>query len=376
MGLHLRTGVAAGVAPWAAWRPSAPYTLGVEEEVMLLDPATLELAQRGDEVLPRLGDGLAGRVSAETHQGAIELATAPHRTVGGAVAELRELRELLAARLHALGIAVAAAGTHPTADRRDTVVSPASRYQLIHRTMRDLARREPTFALHVHVGVPDAAAAMRLLNRLRAHLPLLLALSASSPFWQGRATGIASSRTVIFQAFPRTGIPRRFDDYDDWAGTVDGLLRAEAIPEPTFLWWDVRPQPRFGTVEVRVMDSQPRLRDAASLVALVQAVARLELEEGYASEALVAAQEVLEENRFLAARDGAAAELIDPVGGRRLPVRRLVAELVAAARPHAEALGCAEELEGAARLDAATWQAQVGARDGLPAVVRELTRRF
>ena len=147
--------------------------------------------------------------------------------------------------------------------------------------MRELARREPTFALHVHVGVADPEDAVRLANRLRAHLPLLLALSANSPFWQGRDTGLASARTPLFQAFPRVGIPRAFDDYADYVEAVDLLIRCGAFPEPTFLWWDVRLQPRFGTVEVRIMDAQTTVEDTAALVALVQSIARLEVEEGF-----------------------------------------------------------------------------------------------
>src|SRR4029079_16243157 len=162
----------------------------------------------------------------------------------------------------------------------------------IQRTMADLARREPTFALHVHIGVPDPDRAIRLLNRLRAHLPMLLALSANSPFWQGRATGLASTRTSVFGAFPRTGIPRRFDSYADWVETVDTLLRSGAFPEPTFLWWDVRPQPALGTVEVRVMDAQTDLDATAGLVALVQSLAPLEIERGPAPGELLAAHSV------------------------------------------------------------------------------------
>ena len=132
--------------------------------------------------------------------------------------------------------------------------------------------------------------AIRLVNRLRAHLPLLLALSASSPLLRGRSTGLASNRTILFQGFPRTGIPRRFESYADWVETVGLLLRSGAIPEPTFLWWDIRPQPRLGTVEIRIMDAQPRLAATAALTALVQALARLELEQGFAAPALVHAE--------------------------------------------------------------------------------------
>ena len=200
----------------AAWQPSPPYTVGLEEEVMLLDPETWALAQRADRLLAVLGDDLAGSCSAETHAAALELTTSPHATVGGAVAELGRLRAQLARDAQAIGLATAAAGMHPGEMAEDPQVSPAGRYQLVHRTMRGIARREPTFALHVHVGVADPESAIRLLNRLRAHLPLLLALSASSPLWRGQATGLASNRTILFQAFPRTGLPRRFEGYADW----------------------------------------------------------------------------------------------------------------------------------------------------------------
>ena len=154
----------------------------------------------------------------------------------------------------------ASAGTHPFAVWQEIVVSAGERYQFVYGSMRELARREPTFGLHVHVGVPDPEAAIHAANRLRTHIPLLLALSVNSPFWQGRDTGLASARTPLFQAFPRVGIPRAFADYADYVEAVDVLIRCDAVPEPTFLWWDVRPQPRFGTVEVRIMDAQTTAR--------------------------------------------------------------------------------------------------------------------
>jgi carboxylate-amine ligase len=366
---------------WAVWQASAPYTVGLEEELMLLDPDDFALAQRSDDVLPRLPAELAAHVSAETHQAAIELATRPHATVGEAIAELRELRAWLAAELDGLGLTVAGAGTHPFAQWTETRVSPASRYQVILRTMADLARREPTFALHVHVGVGDPERAVRLLNRLRTHLPVLLALSANSPFWQGRATGLASTRTPVFGMFPRTGIPRRFSSYGDWVETVDALLRCGAFPEPTFLWWDIRPQPKLGTVEIRVMDAQSRMEATAALVALVQAVARLELEEGFAPTVLVGADEVLAENRFLAARDGIEAELLDAAAGRAGPARDALATLLDAARPHADALGCRDELELVWRLAAEPGfgrQLDIAAGEGgsLPRMLAQLARGF
>ncbi len=346
---------------------------------MLLDPNGWALTQRADEVLSQADETLAGRCAAETHEAALELRTGAHRTVREAAAEMRELRGLLARDLARMGLAAASAGTYPGPMTEPTKVSPSSRYQVIHRTMRGLARREPTFALHVHVGVPDAAGAITLVNRLRAHLPLLLALSASSPFLRGQTTGLASNRTILFQGFPRTGIPRRFDTYGDWVETVDLLLRAGAIPEPTFLWWDIRPQPRLGTVEIRIMDAQPRLAATAALTALVQALARLELEQGFASPALIDAPEVLAENRFIAARDATGAELIDPCRETLVPVARLLDDVLVAARPHAEALDALEELEDVRALVLAPEQQRqekLMAVAGLPTLASDLAARF
>ena len=165
----------------------------------------------------------------------------PHATATAVAHQAAELRRALADELQRHGLAAAAAGTH-SATWQETEVSTGARYQEVHRTMRELARREPTFALHVHVGVRDADEAIVLLNRMRRHLPVLLALSANSPYWQGRDTGMASIRTPLFGMFPRVGIPRHFDGYADYVRTVDAMIRAGAFPEPTFLWWDIRPQ--------------------------------------------------------------------------------------------------------------------------------------
>jgi carboxylate-amine ligase len=330
---------------WARW-PDAPgdYTLGVEEEVMLLHPSSWALAGAIDVLLPRLPEDLRGKVVSETHSAAVELNTGVHATVAGAIGELGALRGKLAAALDELHLRAGCSGTHPFAVWHDMAISSGDRHQEVQGSMRALARREPTFALHVHVGVPHPVAAMAAANQLRAHLPLLLALSANSPYWQGRDTGLASARTPLFQAFPRVGIPRAFVSYADYVETVDLLVRTQAFPDHTFLWWDVRLQPRLGTLEIRIMDAQSRLDHTAALVALVQSLVRLEITEGFASASYLRAQEVLDENRFLAARDGAGAALVDPDQERRVPVAEILEELLPACRPHAEALGCADEL--------------------------------
>ena len=155
---------------------------------------------------------------------------------------------------------------------------------------------------------------------MRVHLPLLLALSANSPFWQGRDSGIASIRTPIFGTFPRSGIPRRFDDYAQYTEALDTLIACGAFPDPGFVWWDLRLQPTLGTVEMRVMDTQPETWRAGALIALTQSLTRLEALEETAQASLVEAPELLEENRFRAARDGAGAELLDPERRQAVPL--------------------------------------------------------
>jgi len=366
---------------WAEWNDesaSAPWTVGVEEEVMLVSPTTWLPVSRCEDVLAALPEELASCARAETHGSAIELATAPHATVCAATAQLAELRRGLAHTVDELGLRVAVSGTHPTARWEDIEVSPGARYQFVHASMRELARREPTFGLHVHVAVPEAEAALRALNALRLHMPVLLALSGNSPFWQGRDSGLASARTPAFQAFPRTGTARRFRDYADYVEAIDVLVRCDAIPEPTFLWWDARLQPAFGTVEVRVMDAQTRVRDTGALAALVQSLVRLEAERSEGRRSAAEADEVVSENRFIAARDGMRASLIDPPA--RVRMRARLDALVHACEPVARALGCANELAHVAALaDApgAERQRSIAERaGGLGGVVEALSLEF
>ncbi len=332
---------------WSTWgggqHPN--WTVGIEEEVMLLNTQDLTLAQSIDYVLRTVSPALAERLTAETHGSAVELATGINSKVSEAIDDLDSVRVDLKRALEPLALKVACSGTHPQAVWYQTVISSGERYQGLYGSMRELARREPTFALHVHVGVGDQEDAMRLFNRMRAHVPLLLALSANSPYWQGRDTGLASARTPLFQAFPRVGIPLKMNDYADYVETVDLMIRAGCFPEPTYLWWDVRPQPRFGTIEIRVMDAQIDSESTAALVALVQSIAKLEVEEGWVSERQIGVQEALSENRFLGARDGFDAELIDADTSTRIPISKLLPKLIDAARPHAQELGCESEID-------------------------------
>ena len=298
---------------WSDWRPGAPaYTLGVEEELMVLGGQRLQLEPAGPRVAEALPPHLRAVVSVETHASALEVHTSIQERVGDAAAELAGLRAELAGELEALGLRAASAGTHPLSLGLDTTVSPQDRYQEIHRALGALARREPTFALHVHVGLPTPEAALRAYDSLRVAVPLLIGLSANSPFWRGSDSGLASARTFVFGAFPRTGLPRAFATYEQYVAALDALIGAGAIRDHTFVWWDLRLQPHLGTIEIRAMDAQVEVWETAALTALVQCLVRAAAEE---SPEEAPPPEVLDENRFIAARHGIQARLIDD--GRR-----------------------------------------------------------
>ena len=338
---------------WARWpepHELGEYTIGIEEEVMLLTSGNFALANRINAVMPRLPVEVVSQVTPETHGSAVELRTGVHKKVDEAVQEIQILRRALSGTLAGLGLRGAVSGTHPFAVWEEISISAGERYQFVHGSMRELARREPTFALHLHVGIGDPETAIETYNRIRVHLPLLLALSANSPFWQGRDTGLASARTPLVQAFPRVGIPRPFHSYEQYVEEVNLLIKTEAIPDATFLWWDVRPQASLGTIEIRVMDAQTRTEDTAALVALTRCLVKMEAEDSKITTREIDASEVIGENRFLAARDGSQAELISVPREIRVPVSEMVAGLVAELMPHAQELGCAHELEHAINL--------------------------
>jgi carboxylate-amine ligase len=365
---------------WVRWSGAAavsPWTVGVEEEVMLLDPLTWSVANRIDEALEALPASVALHASAETHACVIELRTDPHPTVGEAAAELSQLRTSLDAALReTLGLRAAVAGTHPLVTSEQVAVSSGGRYRQVSSSMRALTNREPTMAQHVHVAVPDPETAVRVLDGLRSDLPLLLALSGNSPYWRGEDSGFASIRTPIFSMFPRVGIPRRFGSYTEYVGAVEPLVGSEAIPEPGFLWWDVRLRPQLGTVEVRIMDAQTRVADAAALAAVVHCVACLRATGERPTDP---GPEVLAENRFLAARDGMRAQIIDSRTLRKRSIRGALTELLGHCESIAPRLGCVDELAAASALAAdpgAARQRRLATLDGVAALPAWLESEF
>jgi carboxylate-amine ligase len=228
----------------------------------------------------------------------------------------------------------------------DQRIVARSRYRDLISALRFVARQELIFGMHVHVGIDDPDKAIHVANGMRVHIPLLLGLSANSPFWRADLTGLASTRVPIFRAFPRTGIPPTYDDWEDYERRIEFMLKAKVIEDYTFLWPDVRPHPMFGTVEVRVMDSQTRIDHTLGLAALVQAMVR-ELAEHYEAGNKLSKYpfEMLDENKWLAARHGLDGELVDLPTHERVPTRELARRLIDRIRDHCVDLGSLHELE-------------------------------
>ena len=317
------------------------YTLGIEEELMIVDEETLDLSNSIERLLSDLSDvPTDGEVKPELMEGVCEIATTPVTNTAEAGRQLRSMRRTVNQVAQQHGLAIGSAGTHPFALWEDQRIVARPRYRDLISGLQFVARQEIIFGIHVHVGVDDPDKAIHVTNGMRVHAPLLLALSGNSPFWRGDTTGLDSTRTPIFRAFPRVGIPPRYDDFADWARRIEFMVRSKVIGDYTYLWYDVRPHPNFGTVEVRVMDSQTRVEHTLALAALVQAMVK-ELCEHYESGEQLARYpyEMLDENKWIAARHGLGAHLVDLPAQERVPVPELARRLMERLRPHAAELG-------------------------------------
>jgi carboxylate-amine ligase len=324
------------------------YTLGIEEELMIVDQETLDLTNSIEGLLADLADTNAeGDVKPELMESVCEIATTPCHDTAEAGRQLTGLRRTVQSVADKRGLSIGAAGTHPFAMWEDQRIVSRPRYRDLIAGLQFVARQELIFGIHVHVGIDDPDKAIHVTNGMRVHLPLLLALSANSPFWRAHNTGLLSTRTPIFRAFPRVGIPPRYDDFEDWSQRIEFMKASRVIEDYTYLWYDVRPHPNFGTVEIRVMDSQTRLEHTLALAALVQAMVK-ELAEHFESGGELSRYpyEMLDENKFLAARHGLGGELVDLPSRDRVRTPELARRLVDRLRGHAEDLGSANELAG------------------------------
>jgi carboxylate-amine ligase len=320
------------------------YSLGVEEELPIVDATTGELVSRIEEIMARLPKALCEFVSYELFQSVLEIKTPPCATAAETEKHLRELRGRVGSWAAACGSSLASAGTHPFSRYRDQKVTDQDRYRQVIETLRWVAEREVIFGQHVHVAVPDEEKVIEAHNRLSEKAPLLLALSANSPFWQDMDTGFESSRVKIFETFPRAGLPPAFPDWESFEDYVDLMVRSGAMDDYTYCWWDVRPHPKIGTIELRILDSQTNLKYATSLTALTQCIVAHAIEDqgprGPYNQALA------EENKWRASRHGMGAAFYDTEKDANVPARDIARDLVEELKPHAQDLNCEAELEG------------------------------
>jgi carboxylate-amine ligase len=332
------------------WTPSPGPTLGIEWELQLIDRRSRMLRQDAREVLaalPGLSEsGEHPKMKYELMQSAVEVITGICSTVaeakGDLAATISQLQRITGER----GTMLACAGTHPVSDWRDAKMAPIQRYAELLENLQWLARRIQTFGVHVHVGIRDRSKAMPIVNALAGYLPHFLALTASSPFWSGHDTGLASSRSVVFGGLPTSGPPPQLlSDWSDFENYMDTLLRAGTIRSIKEVWWDIRPHPDFGTVEVRMFDGLPTLREVGMVAALSQSLIHLldtQLDRGYRLPCPAAW--VVRDNKWRATRYGLDAMVITDDFGSTAPLRDQLYELVRELEPVAERLGCAAEL--------------------------------
>jgi glutamate---cysteine ligase / carboxylate-amine ligase len=318
----------------------AGFPLGIEEELLLVDEVSFRPANIASELVAAI-DPPAGVIMNDLYEALIECTTPVVHTAPEGVEVLARLRELL----REAGAAFIGGGLHPEVAFGDVVHVETERYQAIRHEMRGLVERTPTAALHVHVGMPDPETAIDTCNRLRVHLPLFQALAASSPFWFGRDSGLASSRSATFRAFPRSRVPQAFQGWEHYQEVIRWCVAAAEIPDYTYLWWDIRPSPSLGTVEVRAMDAQSRLESVAGIAALAHALA-VACADGV--EEIAPSTEGIDESSFRAARDGVDATIW--WRGALRPIREVGADALAVARPYARDLDGEDALEEVERI--------------------------
>jgi carboxylate-amine ligase len=333
-----------------AYGTGDPYTLGVEEEYMLLDGETFDLVQHIDTVLADVsGHELEPRINAELMQSVLEVATPVCHTAADVEQQLVALRGYVTQVARGRGMRVGSAGTHPFSLFERQRITAKDRYRALVDQMQYIARRELIFGLHVHVAIDDPEKAIQVVNGLIVHLAELVALSASSAFWRGEPTGLHSSRHMVFAAFPRSGPPPRFADYAEYAEVVGQLERTGCIADYTHIWWDIRPHPRLGTIEIRICDAVTQLEDVIAITAYCQALVKHYAERFEAGEEVPTYHRILTtENKWLAARYGLEAPLMDLQTGRRnrAPVSQHIRRTLKVITPHAQDLGSEDQLAG------------------------------
>lgn len=318
---------------------SSTFSIGIEEELLLVDDG-LRLTPASAAVLEAVDERVRERVTTEIFATQIELKTGVCRTASEAQVELSGLRRAV----RETGVELMGCGLHPDDDGEPVLVDKP-RYEVVHKDLASLLDTPPC-GLHVHVGMPDPETAVRVANALRHHLPVLQAITANSPFREGADSGLASARAAVVSSFPRFEMPRSFESYEEFCRVADQLIAAAGVDDYTYLWWDVRPHPRLGTVEVRGMDVQTEVEANAAVAALVQALAAQEIDR---PQPHALCREALEESYFQASRHGLEARLLTD-DETSAPAREVAEQALREARPYAQALGNDGALERLERI--------------------------
>ena len=324
------------------------FTLGIEEEYLLVDKDSLALREAPEELLSACQSSLGDQVSPEYLQCQIEIGTKVCGTIGDAREDLKRLRSGISAEAAKFGLVPIAASCHPLADWKKQHHRDKERYNQLRNDLGGVVRRMLICGMHVHVGLGDDALRADLLNQISYFVPHLLAMSTSSPFWMGEDTGLASYRISVFDNLPRTGLPPRMESWEEYQRSVQALIDIGVIEDTTKIWWDVRPSGRFPTLETRICDVTPRLNHALSLAAITQALMRRLWRLRISNQRWRRYDNFLiSENRWRAQRYGIGGGLIDFGRGEIVPVPALLEELIEILAEDAEALGCLPEIEAA-----------------------------
>ena len=305
------------------------FTIGVEEEFQIIDPATCELRSHVLQLVSAASPDIVEQVKHEMHQSIVETGSKICEDVGELTTEMHRTRGELVAAAERVGLQVAAAGTHPFSSWIDQVISPGERYENIVEELQQLARSLLIFGMHIHVAMPDKQTTIDMMNMVRYFLPHLLALSTSSPFWMGRNTGLKSFRTTVFRRFPRTGVPELFESWSAYENFVNLLVKLNSIDNGKKIWWDVRPHPTFGTLEFRMCDVATKPEEAIAIAAVTQAIV-VKLHRLYTGNMSfrLYRRALIEENKWRAARYGIEGKLIDFGKEAEVPMRELATELL------------------------------------------------
>lgn len=325
--------------------PMPDFTLGIEEEYLLVDRSTMDLAEAPATMMEACKKTLGDQVSPEFLQCQVEVGTTVCADIAAARDDLRRLRSSVAKAADAHGLAPIAVSCHPFAEWRDQTHTDRERYHDLQRALAGVARRLLISGMHVHIGIPDPDMRIDLMNQLSYFLPHLLALSTSSPFWQGADTGLASYRLTVFDNLPRTGLPPQFGSWAEYERTVNILADLGVIEDSTKIWWDLRPSSRYPTIESRICDVSPRLEDALTIAALTQCLTRMLWRlSGRNQRWRLYDRFLIGENRWRAQRFGTSEGLIDFGQRTIVPIAELIDELIELVWEDAEALGCTAEV--------------------------------